>query len=251
MHTALIMSEVIEADPQAPAALAHLTQSGITPVVLAPSRWAAGESALPPDLAAVRTVSADGAEADDDGAARLSAAARAGISLGGTHFLAVEPNAARRAVESGCRPILVLGDRALDEVLGPEEPEAKHVGAALDLATAARYVSEELAQLDALGPFGHGAQQQSADGAGTLPSRTDLLKFFGLVILAGTAVALGIAYFLRELYEKMTLPSIAYYVTLQFFPEWVRGLLFIGVGIGIGVAASRVVAADRRRLGFR
>lgn len=248
MHTALVMAEVIEADPEAPAALAYLIESGITPVVLVTSKAGLNES-VAASIADVRIVaSTDGADSDDDdGAARLHAAARAGIELVGTHLLVVEPSSARRAAESGCRPIIVLGDRTLDEALGPGEPEAKHAGAALDMETAVRYVAEELEQLDELGPFPHGSPHLIAEAAGPLPTGHDIQKFFGLVILAGTAVALGIAYFLREIYEKVTLPAIAWYVTLQFLPEWVRGLLFIAVGIGIGVAASRVITADRRR----
>ncbi len=244
------MSEVIESDPEAPAALAHLAEEGITPIVLVASK-AGMNASLAASIADFRTVaSTDGADADDDdGSARLIAAARAGIELGGTHLLVSQISVARRAAESGCRPIIVIGERTLDEALGPGEPEAKHAGAAPDMETAVRYVSEELAQLDALGPFPHGPHHIVAEAAGTLPSGADLFKFYGLVILAGTAVALGIAYFLRELYEEMTLPSIAWYVTLQFLPEWVRGLLFIAVGIGIGVAASRVISADRRRFG--
>lgn len=246
MHTALVMAEIVEADPEAPAALALLAESGITPIVLVASKDGTHD-AVAASIGAFRVVTAaDGAD-DMDGAARLFAAARAGIELHGTHFLVGEPDAARRAAEAGCRPIIVLGDRSLDDALGPGEPEAKHAGAAPDIGTAARYVREELAHVDALGLFPFGSPHILADGAGVLPSRHDLVKFVGLVILAGTAVALGIAYFLSELYERMTLPSIAYYVTLQFFPEWVRGMLFIGIGIGIGVAASRVISADRRR----
>ena len=250
MHTALIMADVIAADPDASAALAQLLEAGITPVVLASSNTGSSE-AIVSTVADLRVVSpAEDPELDDhDGSARLLAAARAGIDLPGSHFLSSDPVSARRAAEAGCRPIIVLGERSLDETLGPGEPEAKHAGVAPDLTTASRYIREEAEQLDALGAFPHGPHHVLTEGGGSIPSGRDLFTLFGLITLAGTAVALGIAYFLREIYETVTLPSIAWYVTLQFFPEWVRGLLFIAAGIGIGVAATRVISADRRRFG--
>ena len=54
-----------------------------------------------------------------------------------------------------------------------------------------------------------------------------LLLLMGGVTLAG----LGIAYFLREVYVSFTFPSVFYYLTLQFIPQWGRGSIFMGLAV--------------------
>ncbi|MGH2584841.1 MAG: gluconeogenesis factor YvcK family protein, partial [Dehalococcoidia bacterium] len=46
-------------------------------------------------------------------------------------------------------------------------------------------------------------------------------------------LALGIAYLLREVYVTYTFPGVFYYLTLQFFPRWFRGILFMGVSLSM------------------
>lgn len=163
-------------------------------------------------------------------------------------FLVTDRGAdASLAAEAGFRPMIVLGERSLDEVLGPGEPAEKHFGTAPDLATAVAYIAQETAQHEELGPFPFARPPQESGRAGRSLSTPDLLKLLGLVVLAGTAIALGIAYFLREIYETWTLPPVFYYLTLQFLPEWVRGLLFLLGGVAIGVFASRSLGSLRRR----
>ena len=53
---------------------------------------------------------------------------------------------------------------------------------------------------------------------------------FGFSLLI---VILGVAYALREAYRAAPLPGFFYYLTLQFFPYWVRALLFGVLGIGL------------------
>lgn len=48
-----------------------------------------------------------------------------------------------------------------------------------------------------------------------------------------TILALGAAYILRDIYQFWTFPPFVYYLTLQFIPRWIRGLLFGGLGIGM------------------
>ena len=67
---------------------------------------------------------------------------------------------------------------------------------------------------------------------------TSLLKwlYFGmhikrwlLLLLVGVAImGLGFGYFLREVYFSYTFPDWVYYVTLQFLPRYLRGVLFVG-----------------------
>lgn len=52
-------------------------------------------------------------------------------------------------------------------------------------------------------------------------------RWLGLLLFGITLGALGIAFLLRELYTAgFRFPAWTYYVTLQFWPRWVRGILF-------------------------
>ncbi len=60
------------------------------------------------------------------------------------------------------------------------------------------------------------------------------VKRWLLTLLVGlTAIALGLAYFMVHLYRTQPFPEWVYYATLQFLPRWVRGLLFLSVGLGL------------------
>jgi uncharacterized cofD-like protein len=60
------------------------------------------------------------------------------------------------------------------------------------------------------------------------------IKRWLVLLLLGVAImGLGIAYLLREAYVSYTFPGLFYYLTLQFFPRFVRGILFMSVSIGL------------------
>ncbi|OGO50833.1 MAG: hypothetical protein A2148_03490 [Chloroflexi bacterium RBG_16_68_14] len=60
------------------------------------------------------------------------------------------------------------------------------------------------------------------------------IKRWLLLLLIGVAImGLGFGYFLREVYQSYTFPDWAYYVTLQFWPRYVRGALFVGFSTAI------------------
>jgi uncharacterized cofD-like protein len=56
-------------------------------------------------------------------------------------------------------------------------------------------------------------------------------RWLFLVLLGVAIMGLGIAYLLREAYDVGEFPGFSYYVTLQFFPRFVRGLLFMLVAL--------------------
>ncbi len=63
-----------------------------------------------------------------------------------------------------------------------------------------------------------------------------VLLLFGICLMG-----LGIAYILREAYLSYTLPGIFYYITLQFIPRWLRGMLFISLSLGtVGLAVWKL-----------
>jgi len=257
MRDTLVMADLLSSMDDASGALADLVNVGIRPTVLA-SRTGQVPAGLPDGVRLIAgehergTVAGTGPGADDLAPAPhleklLLKAARQGVDLDTAHFLGSTSEHSAAASAAGCRPVLVLGDRSLDDVFGAGEPAWKHAAVAQDLSTAVRYVIEEQDHAAALGHFEFGDGQHAPDSRRAVPTGRDLATLFGLVILAGVSVALGIAYFLRELYETLTLPAIAAPLPLQFMPEWARGLLFLFTGIGIGAAVSRTVSALRRR----
>jgi uncharacterized cofD-like protein len=60
------------------------------------------------------------------------------------------------------------------------------------------------------------------------------IKRWLLLLMLGVVVmGLGFGYFLREVYVTYTFPDFVYYLTLQFFPRWFRGLLFVTASLGL------------------
>lgn len=60
------------------------------------------------------------------------------------------------------------------------------------------------------------------------------IKRWLFLLLLGVAVmGLGFGYFLREIYQSYIFPDWAYYVTLQFWPRWLRGALFVAASVGL------------------
>ncbi|TAK58284.1 MAG: hypothetical protein EPO22_11055, partial [Dehalococcoidia bacterium] len=60
------------------------------------------------------------------------------------------------------------------------------------------------------------------------------IKRWLLLLLGGVVImGLGFGYLLREVYVQYTFPGFVYYVTLQFFPRWFRGALFVTASLGI------------------
>src|SRR3712207_2933539 len=55
--------------------------------------------------------------------------------------------------------------------------------------------------------------------------------WLALLVIGVAFMGLGIAYLLREAYTSYTFPGAFYYLTLQFFPRYVRGLLFMTVAL--------------------
>lgn len=58
------------------------------------------------------------------------------------------------------------------------------------------------------------------------------LKRWVLLLLVSLTVAgLGLAFLIRDLYITARLPRIVYWLALTFLPDWVRGLLLLGLGL--------------------
>ena len=148
----------------------------------------------------------------------------------------------------GWRTVLVLGGQPLDVAIGPGEPANKAAATAPRLDEALRYVTEEHRQNEQLGPFPYGPAHAAEERpAITMPTGGDLAKIFGLSVVAGVAVALGIAYLLQEVYQSVQFPRIFYYLTLQFIPQTLRGLMFLLIGAGAGLLLPRLLSGLTRQ----
>jgi hypothetical protein len=219
------------ADEHAPKALQNLNEAGLTPVVLFPH--APGETSRP-DAAGFPVIACPLDDPDcwgDEPTLVLDAARRSGATPSQAFMVCADPTDVRRASEAGCRPVLVLSGRTLDEVYGPSEPATKGAICAPDLETAVHYMIEESGHDAAVGtfPYAHVSTLDERARSQT-PSRGDVQWLMTVVILAGLTVALGISYLLREFYQHATLPPQAYWLTLQFIPRALRGAIFLGIG---------------------
>lgn len=158
----------------------------------------------------------------------------------------------------GARPLTVLGGRQIIEVFG-NTPSHKDFPAAPDLAAAVNYIrieEEGLAQLGhprttaaAMPPddllYGEPnampglhvtsdvAQRLQAHLVRTRFELHDITRWLSYAMLGMLGLSLGVAYLLTHLYRVQPFPQFVYYLTLQFIPRWVRGMLFILGGLGI------------------
>lgn len=63
-----------------------------------------------------------------------------------------------------------------------------------------------------------------------------------LLMIGISVISLGVAYMLREFYEIGQFPGWVGTATLQFLPRWVRGLMFLGIGvIAVVVGFTRTI----------
>jgi histidinol phosphatase-like enzyme len=168
------------------------------------------------------------------------------------------------AYAAGMRPILVLCDRTIGQILGDLPP---HSGfpIATDLTSAVSYIGVEqdiarqlgrprteatplpangtlyanravLPTIRVLSPLAQGVQTRLRKSRVQL---RDLTRWLTLFVLGALGLSLGIAYLLTHLYRQAPLPDFAYYISLQFIPRLARGALFTAWGVGVIVLAVR------------
>ena len=61
----------------------------------------------------------------------------------------------------------------------------------------------------------------------------EIKRWLLLLMFAELILVLGFAYGLKALYKTAELPGEFYYITLQFWPYWLRAFIFATLGIGI------------------
>jgi uncharacterized cofD-like protein len=66
-------------------------------------------------------------------------------------------------------------------------------------------------------------------------------RWLALLLFGVALMGLGLAYLMKEAYLEYTFPGEFYYLTLQFIPRWMRGILFAGVALTtVGVATYKL-----------
>jgi len=189
----------------------------------------------------------------------LEAESRFSLQGGDCYLIAMTPDDVVMAAAAGVRPILVLNGRSIGEVLG-DSCENKDYPIARTLAQAVEYIlSEEriTAQLGRprqLVPSTLAEESRPLSGtpvitpisrrAAAVTRRIRLRpreasRWLSLFVVGGVWLSLGIAYLLTHLYREQPFPAVFWYLTLQFIPRVVRGVLFILTGVAVVFMASR------------
>ena len=196
------------------------------------------------------------------------------LSLDESYLIADDQDDVAMAYHAGVRPILLLGERTLRDVLG-DRPTHKDYPIAPNLTTAVQYVQveedihqllgrsrleapppptadellanvEALPRIEATSRLAHGLEANLIRARAQL---SDLVRWMSFFVLGAVGLSLGVAYLLTHLYRIQAFPEYAYYLTLQFIPRPVRGALFIGIGICVIAVAVHSFARSTRLLG--
>jgi histidinol phosphatase-like enzyme len=197
-----------------------------------------------------------------------AAAAQLDLRLDECYLLCNESNDVLLAYKVGCRPILILDGHSISDLYDGHQPEPRDFPIAKSFSAAVHYVLLEeqaneqwghprlvpsFSQLDEEATTAEEAPQFSPQLRLISPvpgARAPLLaglpqmsvsarRFVLLFVLGGVWLSLGIAYILTHLYRVQPFPEFVWYLTLQFIPRPVRGLLFIATGAVVVISSLR------------
>ncbi len=196
------------------------------------------------------------------------AASQLELRLDECYLLCNEPSDVLLAYMVGCRPILVLNGHSIGDVYGEHQPEPHDFPIARDFHSAVEYVLVEEQGSEIWGhPRPASAFAQLDEGmlpAAEVPEFSPTLRllspvpgakwtllsslpqvsrsarqWLAIFIFGGVWLSLGIAYILTHLYRVQPFPEFVWYLTLQFIPRPMRGLLFIVTGILVVIVSMR------------
>lgn len=196
------------------------------------------------------------------------AASQLELRLDECYLVCTEPSDVLLAYRVGCRPILVLNGHSIADVYGEHQPEPHDFPIARDFPSAVQYVlveeqgseiwghphpasafaqlDEDLVQTAEVPEFSPTLRLLSpVPGAkwtllSSLPQVSrSARQWLVLFIFGGVWLSLGIAYILTHLYRVQPFPEFVWYLTLQFIPRPMRGLLFIITGVVVVIVSMR------------
>jgi len=197
-----------------------------------------------------------------------AAASQLELRLEECYLLCTEPNDVLLAYRAGCRPLLVLNEHGISDLYDGHQPEPRDFPMARDLGIAVQYLLVEEGATEQWGrPRQPSSLSQveeeipvSSEGAefspmlrllSPVPGRKGALllnlpqlsrnarQWLAVFVFGGVWLSLGIAYLLTHLYRVHPFPAFVWYLTLQFIPRPVRGLLFILTGLLVVVVSLR------------
>lgn len=192
------------------------------------------------------------------------AASQFGLQLSECYVLGDAQHDIATAYAAGIRPLMVLCQRTIGEVLG-NLPDRKDFPIAIDLTQAVSYIGVEedishqlgkprsvgqpvppdevlLATPEALPTVVVTSPVGQSHRARVIRSRAqlrDIARWLTFFVLGAVGLSLGIAYLLTHLYRIQPFPDYVYWITLQFIPRPLRGTIFIIWGIGVILLALR------------
>lgn len=184
------------------------------------------------------------------------AAKQLDLKLDECYLLADSATDVEMAHMAGCRATLVLGGRTLAEIFG-DQPKYKDFATALDFPTAVRYICDEEAIAQQIGPRQVSTPPMDLELMDSVESMPTLIalspraqalqsrqprprlqpqeigRWLLFFVAGGVGLSLGIAYILTHLYRQKRFPEWVWYATLQFIPRQIRGVLFILIGVTV------------------
>ena len=170
------------------------------------------------------------------------AAVQFDLRLGECYLVCDDLDDVASAYAVGCRPFLVLEGRTISELCGESEPPHKDYPIARTLGAALQYVIHEDQLARELGPYFRAAaiSQHEEHVVPPPPGQVrDPARLWPVLTVRVVWLSLGIAYLLTHLYRVQPFPAFVWYLTLQFIPRPLRGLLFLGSGTLVAVIAFR------------
>jgi histidinol phosphatase-like enzyme len=195
-----------------------------------------------------------------------SAVARFGLRPEQCYLLGDSIEDVLTAIDAGVRPLVILGERTIEQVFGRADLD-KGFPISADLITAVQYLQVEEEITRQIGqPRGEAVAvpadlllpasierlatllvrspraRELAERAGrTRVQRTDIVRWLFLLSFGALGLSLGIAYLLTHLYRVQPFPESVYYLTLQFIPRPVRGVLFMLAGLAVIAVGVRSI----------
>lgn len=198
-----------------------------------------------------------------------SAAARLDLRLDECYLLCDQASDVLLAYRSECRPMLILDDRVIGDLYDGHQPEPSDFPIARDFPAAVEYVLTEEEANEEWGRARQPAPRPQLDEAAPtseIPEFSPTLQLFSPVpgvrgfllyglpqvssnarkwlavfVVGAVGLSLGIAYMLTDLYRRHPFPAFVYYLTLQFIPRPIRGLLFMLAGVAVVAVSLRAI----------
>ncbi len=208
-----------------------------------------------------------------------AAAARLDLRLDECYLLCDQASDVLLAYHAECRPMLILDGRDIGDLYDGHQPDPSDFPIARDFPGAVQYVLTEEEANEEWGRVRQPSprpQLEEAAPTSEIPEFSPTLELFSPIrgvkgfllyglpqvgssarkwlavfVVGAVVLSLGIAYVLVDLYRRQPFPEFVYYLTLQFIPRPIRGLLFILGGVAVVAMSLRAILRPSSGTGRR